>query len=208
MAAAIHHRLTEPLESVTLLFGGVLLIGFLLGTAGKVTTAGQLCASIPHLDEPFTASAAGSGFTARGGASARIAGSVQGCAQHASPAERALAALATYPGLLMWGVLLLMIWRLLKTVRQAGPYTGRVAAATRQLGWFIIGASIAVAAIQGYAQDQLFNHLITPGVGVGDAFVSPLLALPVPLLAGSALLTFARVIRRGVEMDAEIKATV
>jgi hypothetical protein len=32
--------------------------------------------------------------------------------------------------------------------------------------------------------------------------------LPVPALAGAALLTLARIIRPGAEMDSEIKATV
>ena len=43
----------------------------------------------------------------------------------------------------------------------------------------------------------------------GDALTEPVHALlPVPVLAGAALLTFARIIRVGADMDDELKATV
>jgi hypothetical protein len=43
----------------------------------------------------------------------------------------------------------------------------------------------------------------------GDAITEPIhTLLPVPMLAGAALLTFARIIRLGADMDDEIKGTV
>ena len=43
----------------------------------------------------------------------------------------------------------------------------------------------------------------------GDVLAEPFHALfPVPVLAGAALITVARIIRRGAEMDAELRATV
>ena len=51
--------------------------------------------------------------------------------------------------------------------------------------------------------------MITPGTSYGDVISEPIHALvPVPLLAGAALLTFARMIRLGADMDDEIQSTV
>jgi hypothetical protein len=79
----------------------------------------------------------------------------------------------------------------------------------RRLGWLIIAGSVAAAAVQGFALDQLLNTMLTPPGSFGDVISEPIHALvPVPALAGAALLTFARIIRLGAEMDDEIKGTV
>jgi len=59
------------------------------------------------------------------------------------------------------------------------------------------------------ALDAVLNSLFRPGVGYGDAVFGPIKALvPVPVIAGAAMLTFARIIRAGQAMDEEIRATV
>jgi hypothetical protein len=79
----------------------------------------------------------------------------------------------------------------------------------RRLGWLIIAGTAAATAVQGFALDQLLNTMLTPPTGYGDAFLEPFRALlPVPVLAGAALLTFARIIRLGADMDDQIRATV
>jgi hypothetical protein len=65
------------------------------------------------------------------------------------------------------------------------------------------------AAVQGFALDQLLNTVLVARDHFGDAVTVPIHALlPVPVLAGAALLTFARIIRLGADMDNAIKATV
>jgi hypothetical protein len=79
----------------------------------------------------------------------------------------------------------------------------------RRLGWVIIVASAAAAAVQGFALDELLNTMLVAHHGFGDALGEAIDALlPVPVLAGAALLTFARIIRAGADMDDELKATV
>ena len=214
MPAVTHRRLTEPLETVTLVFSFLLLIGlvFLLADvatgSGVITSGGRVCVTQPNAG-PQTWGVRQRFYLPRAGASVGVSGSFQACAAHASAAERAWYALTSFPGLLVWAGLLLLLWRLLRAVRRAGPYTTAVASALRILGWFVIAAPMAAAAVQGYAQDRLLTMLMRPDVGVGDVFISPLHALvPVPLLAGAALLTFARVIGRGIAMDEELRATV
>jgi hypothetical protein len=104
---------------------------------------------------------------------------------------------------------LILLWRVIRAARQTGPFTVGVAVAMRRLGWLVIGGTAAAAAIQEIALDQLLNTMLTPATGYGDAFFSVLHALlPVPVLAGAGLLSFARIIRLGAAMDDEIKVTV
>jgi hypothetical protein len=114
----------------------------------------------------------------------------------------------TLPSSLVWVAVLLLLWRVIRAARQTGPFTVQAAAAMRRLGWLIIGGTAVAGAVQGFALDQLLNRMLTPN-GYGDAFLEPFHALlPVPVLVGAALLTFARIFRLGAAMDDEIKATV
>ena len=93
--------------------------------------------------------------------------------------------------------------------RGTGSFTVQAAVAMRRLGWLIIAGTAAATAVQGFALDQLLNTMLTPPTAGGDAVLEAFHALlPVPLLAGAALLTFARIIRLGAAMDDEIRATV
>lgn len=60
----------------------------------------------------------------------------------------------------------------------------------------------------GLALDQLLNTMLKPGIDYGDAITGMFRALPIAVLVGAALLTFARIFRLGAEMDDEIKGTV
>ena len=69
----------------------------------------------------------------------------------------------------------------------------------RRLGWLIIAGSVVAALIQGFAQDELLNTMLVPRTSFYNL---------IPALAGAALLTFARFVRLGADMDDEIKGTV
>jgi uncharacterized membrane protein YraQ (UPF0718 family) len=79
----------------------------------------------------------------------------------------------------------------------------------RRLGWLIIAGSVVAALIQGFALDELLNTMLVPRASFYNLIFAPLYALlPVPALAGAALLTFARFVRLGADMDDEIQGTV
>ncbi len=79
----------------------------------------------------------------------------------------------------------------------------------RRLGWVIILGSAAAALIQEFALNQLLNTMLTQQSWFGDLVIASIKGLlPVPALAGAALLTLARIIRLGADMDDEIKGTV
>ena len=149
------------------------------------------------------------GITHRPGTTVQINGTLQACALHPGTGQRMLYTLLSLPSSLVWMAVLLLLWRVIRAARQTGPFTVQAAVATRRLGWLIIAGTAVATAVQGFALDQLLNTMLTPPTAGGDAVLEAFHALlPVPVLAGAALLTFARVIRLGAAMDDEIKATV
>jgi hypothetical protein len=206
-------RLTEPLESV-LLFIGVLLLTA-VGAAVAVNLLSRtgvlpasLCVHQPQAQ--FGNSAwAQSDVTARPGASVSIDGSLQACLDHPGAGQWVLYGLMLIPPVIVWTGSLFLLWRTIRMARLAGPFTAQVASAMRRLGWFILGGSAAAAVIHAAALGALLVQMIN--VPAPFAFVvygAVRGVLPFPLLAGAALLTLARIMRLGAVMDDEIRGTV
>jgi hypothetical protein len=210
-------RLTEPLGSVTAVFGGFLVLPTaafgVLAVAGRASFGGfgdaTVCATQPNASYGGDDWTNHMGIAARPGASVAINGTLQACAQHPGFGQRLLYTLMTLPGFLVWGSVLLMLWLVMRQAEQTGPFTRQVAVAIRRLGWLIIIGSAGAAAVQGFALDRLLNTMLVTQDDFGDALSQPIHALlPVPILAGAALLTFARIIRLGTDMDADLRGTV
>jgi len=94
------------------------------------------------------------------------------------------------------------------TARRNGPFTRRVAVAVRRLGWFIIIGSTTAAVVHLVAIDTLLTVMTTITTNPFVNLILVPLHLPIPLLTGAALLTFARIVTAGAAMDAEIQATI
>jgi hypothetical protein len=213
MTSSERGGLTEPLESVTRFFGALMIIAVLVGVAFLVFGSGtygglpgNVCVAQPGAqysssgwDTPFV--------TARPGHSVSIIGSLQVCADHASAGEQALGVVAALPAALFWGGVLLMLWRIMLTARRNGPFTRRVAVAVRRLGWFVIIGSTTAAVVHLIAVDTLLTTMARITNPFPNLIEVPL-HLPIPLLTGAALLTFARIVTAGAAMDAEIQATI
>jgi hypothetical protein len=213
-----NRKLTEPLRSVTYILGGLILAATVIAAIATITGTGSIggsgrgpglvCITQPstwYSDDSWTAYL---GVATQPGASISINGTVQACADHPSPYQRSLYTLTGLPSELVWAGVLVLLWRLVRTASRNGPFTVPVAAGMRRLGWLIIIGSLAAASAQGAATDALLNTLLRAQNDFGDAAPHFLSVLPVPLLAGTALLTFARIIRRGAAIDEEIQATV
>lgn len=165
------------------------------------------------VDTGFPYDGAAHGFAAMRGASLTAGGDVTACAQHPSLGQWVLFGLTKVPELVLWGLVLLLIWRLISEAARRGPFTPRAAAIVWLLGWTVIAGSFIASALTHLGADLLTGMLMTPatyGPGiVADVLFRGLRALlPVPALAGAALLTFARITRIGVVLDEEMKATV
>jgi hypothetical protein len=208
--------LTHPLGMVAGLYGRALVLylavaGLWLSRGFGGGPRGSACVNTAF---PNTGGA-GSGHAARAGAAISAGGSIQACALHPSPAQWALYLLTRLPGIALWGVLLLLIWRLTSQASHGGPFTAHVAAAMRQLAWVVIGGSMAVGALGVLGADLLTRMLMTPATFSGGEIAIDILVLgalkallPVPAIAGAALLSFARITQVGAALDEEVKATV
>ena len=206
-------RLTEPLESVTTFFGALMLIGALLGAALLIFGSGSfggfsssVCVTQPGAH--YSSSNWNTPFVhAKPGNSVSIDGSLQVCANHATAGEQALNILADLPAALFWGGILFLLWRMIVTARRNGPFTPRVAASMRRLGWFVIIGSTTAAILHLIAIDALLQIMSSLGSPFPNLILVPLQA-PVPVLTGAALLTFARIVKVGAALDAEVQATI
>jgi hypothetical protein len=157
----------------------------------------------------------GTGWAARPGTSLGRTGDLQACVLHPTAGQWALFVLTELPAVLLWSVVLLMILRLVRHAAELGPFTPRAAAMMRQLGWVVIAGSVVVGALAALGTDVITDMVLTPhpfdaGYLVIDGLVQgPLRALvPVPALAGAALLAFGSITRAGAVMDEELRATV
>lgn len=214
-----NRKLTEPLETTAAVFGSLFAAVLILAAVATLVATGTLgglghtlvCATDPNI----SGSSGGSPFT---GVYAARAGAVlqppnaplSACAVHPGFGQHLLYSLTVIPQILLWGGILLLLWWLLVIARRSGPFTVRVAAAMRVLGWYILAGSVLAAAIEQLATVLLLGSLVAPQPeGIGTVAVAALRALvPVPALAGAALLTFARIVRLGAAMDDEIQSTV
>lgn len=211
-----NRKLTEPLRSVTYILGGMALtlasITVIATIAGPGTFGGfghgPVCVTQPNIGYGGDNWTAHLGIATQPGASIGINGTLQACAQHPSLYQRFLDTFTGLPTALLWAAVLLLLWRLVRTASLNGPFTVPTAAGLRRLGWLILVGSLVAASAQGAATDALLNTLLRAQNDFGDAIPRLLSVLPVPLLAGTALLTFARIIQRGAAMDEEIQATV
>ena len=206
----------RPLSRVAGIYGSFLMLSL-------VAIAFQVSYGLPPsrdsrlsvcVDTGYPYGGSARGFAARPGASLSVGGDVTVCALHPSLGQWALYLLNKLPELVLWGCLLLLIWRLISEAARRGPFTPRAAAIVELLGWTVLGGTYIARALENLGADVLTRMLMTPatysgGGTVADVVFGSLTALlPGPALAGAALLTFARITQVGVVLDDEVKATV
>jgi hypothetical protein len=217
-AAASAAAPMRPLGRITGIYGRFLLLYLVIavwrakdGFYGFGVRHGAAC--VKAMDG-IPLSAAGT-WRARPGTSLGATGDLQPCVLHPTAGQWALVAMTQLPGLLLWGAVLLMIARLVRHAAQHGPFTARAATLMRQLGWLILAGCALVGVLDTVGTLVLTDMVLTPrpyeatSIAIGALVVGPLEALlPVPALAGVALLSFASITKTGAVMDEELRATV
>lgn len=210
-----NRRATEPLASTTAAFGGLLIGLFGLVTVTTIWGSGsfggfgdaQVCATsgqtlVSGASPPFLA------HSLRPGGYLSLNSPLQVCASHPGLWQRTLYTLTSLPSALIWVGVLLLLWRLIRVAARRGPLALEVAGTMRFLGWFILAGSLAAITLQGVANQLLMHTLLAGHTDLGDIVNALIAGLPVPLLVGAGLLTFARIIRLGAALDEEIKGTI
>ena len=218
--AARKPRLTEPLETITMVIGAFLAASLALGLGSALLHKGgtfyafgvqDLCATNTHIGVGTSPSAQSDHiYTAKPGNWLNDNSALNACTSHPTSAQRVLYTLTTLPSFLFYAGIIVLLWFMIREARRNGPFTTRVAARMRFNGWFVILGAMAAATVHDLASGLLMNTLLITTVPVfPDVATAPVAALfPAPVIAGCALLTFARVIRFGSVMDDEIKATI
>jgi hypothetical protein len=214
-----NRKLTEPLATTTVVFGSAFAVVLILAAVATLVGTGTLgglghtrvCVTDPSIGGTSGGSPFIGTYAAKAGAQLQPPNApLSACALHPGLGQHLLYSLTAVPEILLWAGILLLLGRLLVIARRRGPFTVPVAAAIRALGWYIVAGSVLAAALGQLATVLLLDSLVAPGPeGPGWIAIAALRALvPVPALAGAALLTFARIVRLGVAMDDEIQGTV
>jgi hypothetical protein len=217
-AVRANWKLTEPLGcavSFILMFIVTLVVAALLTSPWTQTsidfygfTAGPACASVPLNGLSET----GGGVTIanlRPQASAGTGGQVSLCANHPTFGQRALVTLTQAPAAVLYLAILLLLWQLVRTIRQDGPFAVLVARRLRFLAWFILVGSAVVVAGQSMAQSAFAATVVTDPVPAGANVTGALTdGLVLPVLLACGVLTLARVIRAGARMSDDLAGTV
>jgi hypothetical protein len=208
-------KLTEPLASVTGFFGALLVlalavfVGFSAFGPRDFIGRPSVCENQPAT---YSSNWQTPLVTAKPGASLQMIGTAQACANHPGIGQWALYGLAEVPTVLAWCGVLLLLGLMIRVAGREGPFAPAVGTAMRRLGWFILAGSLTVAVLRAVSTGLLLDSQIQ-GVSAGADMIVPLAwegirSLPVPALAGAALLTLARIFRVGAAMDDELKGTV
>jgi hypothetical protein len=135
--------------------------------------------------------------------------SVSVCTAVPTISQRTLITLTQAPGVLLYFGILLLLLRLLLVVGRTGPFAGRVARRLRFLAWFILAGSLAVAVGEDVARSFFVSTAVTDHVPVlNNAINAAINAVGAPLLIACGLLTLARVIRAGAQMNDDLAGTV
>jgi hypothetical protein len=206
-------KLTQPLRGVVrlIMILAALLLAFVLLVAifGKIELgglgSGPACSAVHPNGIAVTGPAVAH---LRPGASAS-ASTVTLCARHPTTGQRALASLTWIPAVVVYLGVILLLGQLLRDISVAGPFAVIVARRLRFLGWLILTGSVLVAAGQAAAQSAFASTVLTgPVPAARDALEAGLAIILVPLLIACGLLTLARVIRAGAQMNDDLAGTV
>ena len=118
------HGLTKPLGSIAGLYGAALIL-YVVGAAYSVfhvLGGGQRGSVCVNTGTPARG-VVGPGHMARAGASISAVGNIRACALHPGILQWALYLLTRLPGIMLWGCVILVLWRFVGRTSRSGPFT-------------------------------------------------------------------------------------
>lgn len=214
---ATGRQLVQPLGGLLAAIAVVTLFLLAVGLAGTLSGSGMalsypglgtgpVCADVNYNGIGMVSSS----LTLTGlrpGASVGVPNPIPLCLQHATAGQRALAFLASAPHTVLYLMIFGLTGWLLLVARREGPFVPTVCRLLRFLGWLVLVGSVIVAIGQNLAQAYfLATATASPVPVAADALNGAFLG--VPLLAGCALLTLARIMRAGSRMRDDLEGTV
>jgi len=224
-SVAGQRRLVQPLAGILLFVGVLTAVVLLFAIAGMVAGSGMpvvlplsyptggwhsICADASINGMSFT----GDNPTLVGAHAMTSAGGVSNplsvCVMNASERQRALVYLGSAPQTLFKLAVFILVARLLLVARREGPFVPRVHRMLWFLGWFVIAGSVVVSLAHEVAGAYFLASAVSVPVPVKDDVISGLYdaVLSVPVLAGCAVLTLARIMGAGSLMRDDLEGTV
>ena len=129
------------------------------------------------------------------------------CTAHPTAGQALAFAVTLLPiALLRLGALYLAL-RLARTAARAGIHTVQAARLVLVLGWWLLAGGLAATAAEAFARVNLLSQLVTWPVNWGQWPVAWSVSWPV-FWFGLGLAIFARVMRAGAAMRADLEGTV
>ena len=129
------------------------------------------------------------------------------CTAHPGAGQALAFAITLLPlGLLRLGALYLVM-RLARTAARDGVYTARFARLLLILGWWLLAGGLVATVAEGFARMNLLGQLVTWHVNWAQWPASWSVSWPV-VWFGLGLVIFARVMRIGAGMRADLEGTV
>jgi hypothetical protein len=198
----------EPLRSITRPVFILVLACYAFGAfhtvIGKANIFGlgssTACVDAPNVAYPMTVTLPGRGV------SVYSAGATL-CVERADAGQHALAAVIGILGPALFLGALFLLYRMLREAERAGVFGDRVGGRLRTLGAFLVLGSLVAMVIKGSATAYFVASV--SGVDSGRPFGVTFWQWPLPtLLAGLGALTFARIMRVGSRMRADLDGTV
>ena len=129
------------------------------------------------------------------------------CAAHPTFRQALAATITVLPvGLFRLGALYLAM-RLARAVARDGVYTAQAARLLLVLGWWLLAGGLVATVAEAFARMNLLGQLVTWNVDWGQWPVAWSVSWPVAWI-GLGLIIFARVMRVGAGMRADLEGTV
>jgi hypothetical protein len=129
------------------------------------------------------------------------------CAAHPAFRQALASAITLLPVAVLRLGALYLAQRLARTAARDGVYTAQTARLLLVLGWWLLAGGLAATLAEAFARLNLLSQLVTGNVDWGQWPVAWSVSWPVAWI-GVGLIIFARIMRIGAGMRADLEGTV
>jgi hypothetical protein len=128
------------------------------------------------------------------------------CQDRPSATVQVLSVLSQAPPVVFLLGFLACVLLLVRRARRCGLFSRPVARTVHRIGWYVLAGALVAATGQALAGSALVHQMV-PRHAITDLSLHWTVSIPT-LLAGAGILTIARVLRLGVEMQDDLDATI
>ncbi|MCP3800146.1 DUF2975 domain-containing protein [Allokutzneria sp. A3M-2-11 16] len=133
-----------------------------------------------------------------------VSNEIRFCVSPGTGEQHFLWGLANVPSLLMQLVVLLLGLRVVNAIRDGGLHTSLTVRRLRVLGWLLLAGCVVVSLAEAFARSGFLATLFPSGSPWFEQWHFPLWAV----VLGCVLLSLARIIRIGSELEKDLEGTV